>query len=225
MGSLNESKRNNLSVGRLLSFLGMDVPDIFQLLYDNRHHLFPFNQHEGTYEILDYVSTLELCDTRGKTAVSRRRERVKFLQNNVIAFQDHVWGEGEIFSDYKCSPGVEVDRYQDGNHWNVLISLRETKEEGDTTDFYIERTIKNGFIKNEEWWQTQIWCKTHRLKIEIIFPKGRHCKRAILRSQVRNRTDELDNSHFSSLPDGRQLLTWTQENPRLAEIYTIRWTW
>ena len=131
---------------------------------------------EGMYEILDYDSTLELVDPQGATATFKRRQRVKFLQDNIIAFQDHAWGDGEIFADYKCSPGIEVDRYQAGDRWNVLISLRETKSAGDVEDFYIERTVRGGFTQNEEWRQIEIRHRTKRLKLAIIFPEERRVR-------------------------------------------------
>ena len=43
------------------------------------------------------------------------------MQNNVIAFEDYAWGDGEIFTDYRCSPGVVVDKYQEGDRWSILI--------------------------------------------------------------------------------------------------------
>jgi hypothetical protein len=49
-----------------------------------------------------------------------------------------------------ASPGVEVDRYQEGDQWNVLTSLRETKSAGDIQDFHTTRTIKGGFTRAEE---------------------------------------------------------------------------
>ena len=45
---------------------------------------------QGMYEILSYDSTLELCDAQGKLAVFRKQQRVKFLQDNVLAFPDWV---------------------------------------------------------------------------------------------------------------------------------------
>ena len=98
--------------------------DWLPLLFDLYRHLrrwWTRKRHEGMYEILDYDSVLELLDPQGETAVFKRRQKVKFLQDNVIAFQDHVWGDGEIFAEYKVSPGLEVDRYQDGDRWNVLM--------------------------------------------------------------------------------------------------------
>jgi hypothetical protein len=181
--------------------------------------------HTGMYEMLDYDCTLELVDSKGKLATFKRHQKVKFLQDNVIAFQDYAWGQGELFARYKVSPGVEVDRYRDGDRWNVLISLRETKSRGDIEDFYIERTVRNGFTKDQEWRQVEVRHQTRRLRLATIFPKNRHCQRAILLQRSRNRTTVLDREHFSELPDGRQVLTWETHNITRLEIYTIRWSW
>lgn len=182
-------------------------------------------QSIGVYEILAYDSTLELLDAKGKMAVFKRHQRVKFLQNNIMVFQDHAWGDGNIFVEYKCSPGVVVDLYQEGDRWNILISLRETKSKGDVTDFFIERTVKNSFLKAEEWWQVEVWYKTQKLALSLIFPKGRHCQRALLQTRGGNRTVVLEQQQFHLLPDGRQLLRWEATNPAQAEIYMLRWQW
>jgi len=118
---------------------------------------------EGMFEVLSYDSTLELLDTKGEEAVFKRVQRMRFLQDNIIAIQDHVWGEGDIFASYDCSPGIEADRYQEGDRWNVLISLRETKSKGDVEDYYIERKVRNGFLNEWEWRQTELWHTTHYL--------------------------------------------------------------
>jgi hypothetical protein len=177
------------------------------------------------YEILAFDSTLELADPKGEIAIFKRRQRVKFLQDNVIAFQDCAWGDGELFADYECSPGTEVDRYQEGDRWNVLISLRETKSAGDVDDFYIERTVKSGFTQDEEWRQTEIRHRTKHLRLAVIFPKERHCRRAVLIERNRNRTTVLDQGHISDLPDGRQVLAWETRNPGRFEVYTVKWCW
>lgn len=51
---------------------------------------------EGMYEVLSYESTLEIKGTNGKRAEFRKRQRVKYLQNNIIAYQDQAWGDGDI---------------------------------------------------------------------------------------------------------------------------------
>jgi hypothetical protein len=226
MDSTSQSPSSSSRLLRgLLSFLSQDWLSVFFDLYQVLRKWVNHHRREGIYEILDYDSTLELVDPKGETAIFKKRQRVKFIQNHIIAFEDYAWGDGEIFADYKCSPGTEVDRYQEGDRWNILISLRETKNNGDVTDFYIERTAKNGFTKAEESFQSEIRHRTKRLRMRIIFPKNRPCQKAILIERSRHQTKMLGPEHFYSFPDGRQMVTWETEKVRRFEVYTIKWHW
>jgi len=182
-------------------------------------------RYHGLYEILNYNATLEIKDSKGEEAVLIRRELIRFLQDNVVAIHDHAWGDGELFADYHCQPGVPVDIYEDGSKWNVLISLRETKNRGDVVELWIERTIKDGLLKEHEWFETEIdhWMK--HLKLSIIFPKERLCRRATLSRRSTDKTTLLSQRHFALLPDGRQKLTWQTSRPKLHDRYTIKWRW
>lgn len=180
---------------------------------------------QGIYEILQYDSTLELLDPQGNTAIFHKYQQVRFLQDNVLAFEDYAWGDGDIFADYRCAPGVAVDRYQDGDRWNILISLRETKSRGDITDFHLKRTIRAGFTQHEEWCQAEIRHATRRLRMAILFPPERPCQRATLHERKRNRTQVLGPACYQRLADGRQLLAFETTHVRYLEMYTLRWTW
>jgi len=85
---------------------------------------------QGIYEVLEHHTTLELQDPQGEVAVVERRQTVRFLQDNVEAISDHAWGDGELFAEYTCSPGVPVDFYKDGSRYTTLISLRQTMSRG-----------------------------------------------------------------------------------------------
>lgn len=181
--------------------------------------------YHGMYEIVDYDSTLEIVDSKGEKAILTRRGVVRFLQDNAVAIHDHAWGDGELFAKYTCQPGVPVDFYEDGSKYNVLISLRETKHRGDVVEFWIERVIKRGLLKGHEWYETEInhWMKN--LKLSIIFPKKRPCRRATLSRRSTGKTTTLPQKHFALLPDGRQKLTWETKRPKLHDRYTIKWVW
>jgi hypothetical protein len=179
----------------------------------------------GPYEILDYEATVELLDTAGKKALFKKRQRVKFLQNNVIAFEDYAWGDGEIFSEYRCKPGVVVDRYQEGDRWNILISLRATKSIGDVTEFHIERTEENTFTKDEEWLQTEIRRRTRRLQMNVFFPRERYCLAASVSKRSSSKETVLGPEHFHLLPDGRQLVSWETDHVDKYDVYTLKWKW
>lgn len=180
---------------------------------------------EGLYEILEYETQLELLDAHGRTAHLSKHQRVKFLQDNVIAFQDYAWGEGNVLAAYNSKPGFVADRYREGERWNILISLRESKQRGEVEDFYIERKLLNTFTRKEEWWQIEMQHRTRRAKLEVVFPKKRHCKQATIVERNQNRTIVLAAENFRLFADGRQLLTWETLEPRRFETYTVKWSW
>ena len=127
----------------------------------------------GMYEVLEYETTLEFHDAKGKRATFRKRQKVRYLQDNIIAYQDQAWGDGEILLRYRCSPGKPVDRYRLGHKTHILISLREVKNKEDVDEFNIRWGIRDGFLRYEEQWETEISHPTDHLRISLIFPKDR----------------------------------------------------
>lgn len=109
-------------------------------------------RHEGMYQVLDYESILELVDVKGFKARFSKREKVRYLQDNIIAFQDQAWGAGKILIDYKCTPGVAVDRHKNGSKTFILISLREVKNQGDEDEFNFKWKIRKGFLRKTGFW-------------------------------------------------------------------------
>ena len=136
-----------------------------------------------------------------------------------------AFGDGDLFAEYHCQPGIPVDFYEDGSKHNVLISLRETKNRGDVIDLWIERVIIGGLKANDEWLETEIDHRMKCLKLSIIFPRDRRCQRAILTRRSTHKTVALDRRHLSTLSDGRQQLTWETKRPRLHDLYAIKWRW
>jgi hypothetical protein len=175
------------------------------------------------YEVEHLQVSLVLCDPQGKTAVYTKRQQVRFLQNNVIAYQDQAWGDGEIFAEYHCSPGVPVDRYREGHRYRVLISLRETKRRGDRADLMIDRTIRHGFTHPTEELQIEIDHVTRRFAVQVTFPSERFPKRVWWLEQKRGRSQPLE--AFTQLPDGRCQVTQEVAKPRRNEAYIVRWRW
>ena len=189
------------------------------------HGLLARGREQGIYDVLEHHTVLELKDTRGEVAVLKRRQKVRFLQSYVAAITDHAWGDGEIFAEYHCSPGVPVDFYQDGSRHTVLISLRESKSRGDVLKFVIRRKIVGGFCKNDECWETEVYHRTRDLSVAIIFPRGRRCRRATVTQRSTSKTVALGPKHLRFLADGRQQLTWEIRKPRLHDRYSLGWEW
>ena len=180
---------------------------------------------EGMYEVLEYESTLELKDLKGKQAFFRKREKVRYLQENIIAYQDQAWGDGRVLQNYRCTPGTPVDIYRPGKTTYILVSLREVKNLGNIDEFNIEWGIANGFVRPDEIWETEVRHRTKILKMRIIFPKGRPPLGVSLIENLRRRTSALDNKNITRLPDGRWQVQWQTNKPKLHESYILKWKW
>ena len=180
---------------------------------------------EGMYEVLEYESTLELLDKEGKRAVFRKKKKIRYLQNNIIAYQDYGWGDGDHFQDYRAKPGVPVDRYKIGYKTYTLLSLREVKNRGDIDEFHIQWRIKNGFLKPDGFWETDISNRTKSVKVNIVFPRERPPLNLRLVETNTQQKITLGNDSVKQLPDGKWQVTWETARPRLYEHYILRWDW
>jgi len=180
---------------------------------------------EGMYEVLDYESTLEILDEKGKQATFRKHMKVRYQQEEIIAFQDYAWGDGQILLDYKTSRGRPIDRHRSGYKTHILLSLREVKNKGDIDEFNISWKLKNGFLTPDGYWATHVSHKMKRVKVNVIFPKSRPPLRVFLEESNWRRSYILKDETRKRLSDGRWKITWETRKPKLYELYTIRWDW
>ena len=223
-----KEKRKNTSMGldRVVPVL-FSLPwlDIFAELVKVTRKLWQGLADEGMYEVLEHEATLEILDKKGKRARVHKRQKVRYRQNNIIAYQDQAWGDGEILLNYRCSPGGVVDRYRPGHKTFLLISLRDSKHHGDVDEFNMEWGIRDGFLREKEFWETEVSHRTKQLWIRVIFPKDRLPQRSWLVEALRRRKNRLVEESLAKLPDGRWQLSWQANHPRLNERYQLHWEW
>ena len=206
-------------------FLNLPWPEVAGEIWQIGKKVMRGLSSEGMYEVLDYETTLELHDAKGTKATLRKREKVLYLQDNIIAYQDQAWGDGEILLAYRCTPGFPVDRYRSGYKTHILISLREVKHMGDIDEFQIEWGIRRGFLKPTGFWETEISHRTKHILIQVIFPKCRLPFKAYIVERNQRRTHLLREGSLVQLPGGRWKLSWEQNKPRLYEHYVLNWEW
>lgn len=183
------------------------------------------SRFRGNYTVHTHHITLELIDNQGTTAVYTKRQTVEFLQDGIFAIQDQAWGAGDIFADYRCSPGVAVDRYEEGFRWKILISLRRTRNKGETETFLIERTIKQGFTTPTAYLQTMIDHPTKDFTFSVIFPPTRVPTSVVLIEENRKHVYPLGDDHRTPLSQGRLQYSWHTPKARLYEGYILQWEW
>jgi hypothetical protein len=216
-----------MSSTSMITKLMLDIPwpEVLASAWKYGKRLFRGLSHEGIYEVLEYESVLELLNQKGTKAHFKKRKKVCYLQDNIIAYRDRAWGDGEIFQSYQCAPGKPVDRYRFDYKTYILISLREVKNRGDVDEFNIRWNIKDGFLRRDESWTTDINEQTKSLSVTVIFPKNSHPTKLTLVETNHRRTTILGSEHKKFLPDGRLRVTWKNKNPRLFEYYVIKWCW
>lgn len=225
MNETQSAKAERYTNGLLSVMMGFPWVDILSKVWKLGRKILRQCADEGIYEVLDYEVTLALQNETGTRAMFKKRKRVRYLQNGVIAYADSAWGDGKILVGYKCSPGVAVDQYRSGYKTHILLSLREVKNRGDEDEFNIQWGIHNGFLKPNGFWDTNITNRTHQIKINVIFPKSRPPQRCALVESNRGKTYILRSDAKHQLPDGRWLVSWQKEKPRLYEHYLFKWWW
>ena len=223
---MEKRKNTSVSLDQVVPVL-FSLPwlDIFAELVKVTRKLWQGLADEGMYEVLEHEATLEILDKKGKRARVHKRQKVRYRQNNIIAYQDQAWGDGEILLNYRCSPGVVVDRWRPGKKTYILISLREVKHRGDIEKFHIEWGIRNGFLRKTELWETEVNHRTKRFRIQIVFPKTRPPTQIWLVEESRWRTHHLGQDAKAQLPDGRWQVYWETRWPRVNERYQLHWNW
>ena len=180
---------------------------------------------EGVYEVIEYECTLELNDWDGKIASVQKRKKIRYLQNQITTYLDEAWGNGEILLNYRCSPGTPVDEYRLGHKTYKLISLREFRNRGDVEEINIQWDIRNGFLLERGFWGTAINQRMKKLTVKIVFPKNRPPLHVAITECNLQRTHNLENATQQCSSDGRSMIVWEKENPRLYEDYILSWKW
>lgn len=103
--------------------LKLPWPEILADAWRYARKVFRGLANEGMYKVLDYETTLELLNKKGTRARFKKRKHVRYLQDNIIAYQDHAWGDGNILLDHRCTPGKRVDHYRLGYKTYIMLSL------------------------------------------------------------------------------------------------------
>lgn len=224
-----EENNQPISQNKYLSWLtnNLNLPyvQIFIALRETILSIVTEFRNEAVYEVLDYESTLEIQNINGRKATFKKRKKIRYLHDDVIAFQDYAWGDGEILLNYRTNRGIPVDRYRSGFKTYILLSLREVKNRGDIDEFHIQWDIRRGFLTEDGYWSTDVSQPTRHLMVNLIFPKARPPLRLSLEESNRRQTHLLGRDAQQQLPDGRWLVSWETDKPKLFEVYVLRWIW
>jgi hypothetical protein len=207
------------------SLSGLSIMDFLLGVFKLVQKIWNTYRMRGMYEVLEYESTLELTDGKGASACFKKREKVRYLQDHIIAYQDQAWGDGSILLNYRSTPGKAVDFYRPGNKTYIVISIQNVRNCGDLDEYFIEWGMKDCFLRDQELWETSVNHPTRCMKINIVFPKNRPPKQFNLVEDTLQKVTRLGNEYLFRLPDGRWRLHWETDRVRQNERYILQWEW
>lgn len=136
-----------------------------------------------TYEVIDYRATLVLRDRGGHTATYEKRERIRFLRDGITHLRDYTWGSGLQLLGHRVSPGRLIRSLRVGSRYESLIEVPRAFRRGQTTVISYRRTIRDGFTSpGDLWLEAEVYHRTERLTLRVVFPQGSSPRRAWLAS-------------------------------------------
>ena len=178
---------------------------------------------QQSYENLSLAVELELCDVRGRRAVIRRKQRVRFLSDEAGVVRDVIWGEGETLAGYRVEGAKKLSVRQEGSKKVVLLGLPANPAKGASVTLKTERIIRGGFRPDEGYLEVVVERPTRRLRLSVLFPRGRPPKHA----RVETSPPALA-AHPVALrltADGRTYATWPVVEPKHLVTYRVCWSW
>lgn len=182
--------------------------------------LAPEGMEHSPYRVLSYHSVISFDSPAGQYALVRRTQRVRFLQHDVRAVLDHVWGDGVPIAHYDHNSGQLEDTFVDRGIRHLVIGLLRRAQRGDVRTFQVEQLAIAGFAAADEWLETKIDHPTDVLSREVRFPIERPCRWAELHAGPVRMIIPVRRGR-----DGRTRIRFRVYRPVENLSYCLHWRW
>jgi hypothetical protein len=168
------------------------------------------------YETLEFRGRLEILDREGRVARFIRRQRIRFLEDNVTAFHDRIWGEGILFAYYAADGMRMLQPIRTLKGYVLPLALPRPFHKGEVFEVRTERRIVGAFAGAGGYWESAMAVPTDVLDIEVVTPVGLRCRRV-----------EVHAPHRRGLSAGARprALALKVSQPALDVPYRLSWSW
>ena len=213
----------------LLSFLATLVGKAVHGLIDPTlqrsllSYIHAFRRPKYSYENLLLAINLELCDVKGRKAILRRTQRVRFLAEGAGIVRDVFWGDGKALTDYVVEGAERLSVRHEGSKSVVLLGLHTNPAKGEIVKMRTERTIRGGFKLDQGYLETLVERDTKRVRLTVLFPRERPPRHVQVDASPPVIESHPLSLHLTGTGTGRA--TWGTANPKHLVTYRIRWDW
>lgn len=178
------------------------------------------------YEVLDFRIEVDIQDRDGRLAVLRRWEEIRALQDRVVAYQDRIWGDGDVARNWRCSLGEPVDALDREGKRHLLVWLDAPLRQGQTKVVQVEQTTADTFCGQLEWYEVHIRHFTHKASGCFVFPRGRDPQqiRVLLFGPQGERSSQVKHTRRAA-GRGRVEVMWRTWYPLAGSTVRTEWVW
>jgi hypothetical protein len=181
------------------------------------------NHPAVAYENLLIELVLDIRDRRGMRAVLERRQRVRFLAEEVDVVRELAWGDGEPFAHYRVRGATRLMVRPEGPKRAVLLGLQRRPTKDERVTLSSRRLIRGGFLEAREYWEVWFERPTRRVALTVIFPNRRPPHAVELVTLPRLAPPRRVPVRFAA--DGRAFVRWSETRLDLERTYSLRWSW
>ena len=169
------------------------------------------------YETITFDSRLEIGE-EGRIAHFLRRQRVRFLEDDVTIFLDRVWGDGVLFASYDTGSTRIIDAFPTRRgELVVLLGLPRPFRKGETFEVVTERKIFGAFTDQNAYWELTMSAPTQTLSLDVS-DRGSRGTNAVYVAAPRLRGLDV-------VRHGKHSLRLKVDSPSLYVPYRLEWRW
>lgn len=174
------------------------------------------------FEILDMKMALDVVDARGRKAIYTKRERIRFLRDNITSIYDYGWGTGNTYASHRVKPGRVVERRRLGSRYRSLVILPEPQNKGDEMTLTVRRLWKGTLKGRPNWLEAEVHHKMQHLELVVMLPRGRRMQSARL---LDRKGPVKPDPRVNVTAQGRHRVQARITKPVLGNCYTLEWDW
>lgn len=176
-----------------------------------------------SYETVSLTIRLVICDARGRRAYLVREHKVRFLAAETGVIRDVIWGDGDTMRGYEVGGAEVVSVRREGAKQFALLALPSRPTVGQIVTVTSRRLITNGFLRKDEYLETEVESQTPSILLSVVFPTDRAPVRAL--AEETPPTQAARRLHVRLRADHRAHVTWRIIEPRPLATYRVRWSW
>jgi hypothetical protein len=168
------------------------------------------------YETIKFSGRLKFLDETRSVAIFTRRQRVRFLEDDVSVLFDRIWGNGLLLGRYSAPTVRLMEPIKTAKGYVLPLGLPKRFRKGEVFDLVTHRRIVSAFTDDYGYWETLMSKPTELIQISVVTAVPAAFDKAEIVAPPRGDFD---------LAQGANSLKMRVTRPALNGPYRLAWAW